>query len=106
MKEQPRQLLALLLADWNHVSNIFRKNQDRYVQRSNKHVKAHRFYVGDLVLVSAAKHPQNQLLPKHQLVPKASVPFLIESEIGPRTFSLNLPPGIPRKFHTPSTKAT
>ena len=36
MKEQPRQFLAHLLADWNHVSEILRKNQDLYVQRSNK----------------------------------------------------------------------
>ena len=45
MKEQPRQFLTRLLADWNHVSEIFRKNQDRYVQRANKHIKAHRFHV-------------------------------------------------------------
>ena len=46
MKEQPRQFLARLLADWKHVSEIFRKNQDRYVQRANKNIKAHRFHVG------------------------------------------------------------
>ena len=45
MKEQPRQFLARLLADWKHVSEIFRKNQDRYVQRANKNIKAHRFHV-------------------------------------------------------------
>ena len=27
MKEQPRQFMARLLADWNHVSEIFRNNQ-------------------------------------------------------------------------------
>ena len=72
MKEQPRQFLARLLADWKHVSEIFRKNQDRYVQRANKHINAHRFHVGDLVLVSAAKHARDQLRPKHPLAPKAS----------------------------------
>ena len=41
MKVQPRQFLARLLADWKHVSEIFRKNQDRYVQRANKNIKAH-----------------------------------------------------------------
>ena len=86
MKEQPRQFLARLLADWKHVSEIFRKNQDRYVQRANKHIKAHRFHVGDLVLVSAAKHARDQLRPKHPLAPKASGPFIIEAAIGPRTF--------------------
>ena len=99
MKEQPRQFLARLLADWKHVSEIFRKNQDRYVQRANKNIKAHRFHVGDLVLVSAAKHPRTQLRPKHPLAPKASGPFIIEAEIGPRTFALNLPPRISRRFH-------
>ena len=72
MKEQPRQFLARLLDDWKHVSEIFRKNQDRYVQRANKNIKAHRFHVGDLVLVSAAKHPRTQLRAKHPLAPKAS----------------------------------
>ena len=99
MKEQPRQFLARLLAECKHVSEIFRKNQDRYVQRANKHIKEHRFHVGDLVLVSAAKHSRNQLRPKHPLAPKASGPFIIEAEVGPRTFSLNLPPRISRKFH-------
>ena len=99
MKEQPRQFLARLLADWKHVSEIFRKNQDLYVQRANKHIKAHRFHVGDLVLVSAAKHTRNQLRPKHPLAPKASGHFIIEAAIGPRTFSLNLPPRISRRFH-------
>ena len=36
IKEQPCQFLAHILADWNHVSEIIRKNQDRCVQRSNK----------------------------------------------------------------------
>ena len=45
MKELPRQFLARLLADWNHVSEILRKNQDWHVQRSSKHVNAHRFHV-------------------------------------------------------------
>ena len=31
MKEQPRQFLARLLADWKHVSEIIRKIQDRFV---------------------------------------------------------------------------
>ena len=81
MKEQPRQFLARLLAYWNHVSEIFRKNQDRYVQRANKHIKAHRFHVGDPVLVSAAKHARDQLRPEHPLAPKASEPFIIEAAI-------------------------
>ena len=61
-------------------------------QLANKNIKAHRFHVGDLVLVSAAKHPRTQLRAKHPLAPKASGPFIIEAEIGPRTFALNLPP--------------
>ena len=99
MKEQPRQFLVRLLADWKHVSEIFRKNQDRYVQRANKNINAHRFHVGDLVLFSAAKHARDQLRLKHPLAPKASGPFTIEAEIGLRTFSLNLPPRISRRFH-------
>ena len=99
MKELHWQFLASLLVDLNHVSEMYGNNQDRYVQRSNKPVKAHRFRVVDMVLVSAATHPRNQPRPKHPLVPKASIPFIIEAAIGPRTFSLNLPPWISRKFH-------
>ena len=106
MNEQPRKFLARLLADWNHFSEIFRKNQDRYVQRANKTIKAHRFHVGDLVLVSAAKHPRNRFRAKHPLASKASGPFIIEAEIGPRTFALNLPPRDSRRFHNASMKAT
>ena len=99
MKEQPRQFLARLLADWKHVSEIFRKTQDRYVQRANKNIKSHLFHVGELVLVSAAKHARDQLRHKHPLAPKASGPFTIEAEIGPCPSSLNLPPRISRRFH-------
>ena len=85
MKDQPWQFLARLFADGNHVSEIFRKNENRYVQRSNKNIKAHRFHVEYPVIFSAAKQPRNQLRPKHTFAPKVSGPFIIKAEIGPRT---------------------
>ena len=99
LKERPQQFLNRLLADWKHISEIFKKNQERYVERANRKHKDHQFQVGDLVLVSARHHPRTQIRGKHKLAPKASGPFLITEAIGPRTFKLNLPARITRRFH-------
>ena len=105
MKEQPLQFLSRLLADLNHVSEIFRKHQDRYVQRANKNIKA-RFHVGDLVLVSAAKHARDQLRPKHPLAPKASGPSLLKPKLDPVPSRSTYHHGSLADSTTPSTKAT
>ena len=99
LREKPRQFLDRLLADFKHVSGLFRKHQDRYVERANRKIKGHRFRVGDLVLVSARHHPRTQLRKPHRLAPKATGPYHILSEIGPRTFSLDLPARITKRFH-------
>ena len=106
MKEQPRQFLACLLADWNHVYEIFRKNQDRYVQRSNIKIKAHRLHVGDLVLVSAAKHHETHSVSNTHWHPRRRYHLLSKPKSVPAPSLSTYHPGSRANSTTPSTRAT
>ena len=80
------------------MTALFRRNQERYIERANRRVKEHAFVVGDLVLVSARRHARSQLHPSGKLAPKATGPYAITAEIGPSTFKLALPAGISRAY--------